>query len=492
MKKVAFYGRYSSYSQTEQSIEGQLHVCEQYAEQNELEIVCQYIDRAASGTTDKRPQFQQMISDSESGAFEGILVYKLDRFSRNRYDSAVYKKKLRDRGIRIYSATENLTDTPEGIIMEALVEGMDEYYSAELARKMKRGKEESFHKGKFLGPLAPYGYKIENHCLVIDSLTSPIVLEIFQRYANGEKHIDIVNNLNERGIPNVVGTKWRVNHTSKMLRSEIYIGKYTIKNMEGFSPCPAIISEELFNRVQERRLSALHRARKSRTEYQYLLTGKATCSICGKSVYGTSQHLGKYHYYRCVKNCFGNLPCDEIHERVCDAVREYLTDEKLDEIATAVYQEYSRKDAPASEYDILHKELKDVNRQLQNAVDAVLNGFASDSLKSTMTDLEKRKRELANLISKEVVAPPKLTFEHFRFALEILIEKANSDNMKSLVDAIVNLVVVDGDRLIICINLTDESNTPPLEQIMLSVSDVQTPNNQSKIYCVSGWLLIAA
>ena len=126
MKKVAFYGRYSSAMQTEQSIEGQLHVCEQYAAANGLEIVRQYVDRATSGKTDNRPQFQQMISDSERGLFEGILVYKLDRFARNRYDSFIYKHKLKEQGIRVISATEPLSDTPEGIIFEALIEGMDE------------------------------------------------------------------------------------------------------------------------------------------------------------------------------------------------------------------------------------------------------------------------------------------------------------------------------------------------------------------------------
>ena len=150
MKKVAFYGRYSSNSQNEQSIEGQLHVCEQYAAANDLQIVAQYVDRAISGKSDNRPQFQQMIADSSKGMFEGILLYKLDRFARNRYHSAVYKHKLRENGVRLISATEHLTDTPEGIMLEAVLEGIDEFYSAELSRKVTRGLAESFHTGYYL------------------------------------------------------------------------------------------------------------------------------------------------------------------------------------------------------------------------------------------------------------------------------------------------------------------------------------------------------
>ena len=166
MKKVVFYGRYSSVNQTEQSIEGQLHVCQKYAEQNGLEITAQYIDRAQSGKTANRKEFQRMITDSEKGMFEAVLVYKLDRFARNRFDSAMYKRQLRENGVKVISATENISDTPEGIMMEAVLEGMDEYYSAELARKLHRGMAESFRKGYFINRAAPFGYRVENHRLV--------------------------------------------------------------------------------------------------------------------------------------------------------------------------------------------------------------------------------------------------------------------------------------------------------------------------------------
>lgn len=132
-KIAVIYARYSSERQNEQSIEGQLRVINQFAEKEGYNVIDAYIDRAMTGRNDDRPSFQKMISDSSNKAFQYVLVYKLDRFSRNRYDSAVYKKKLRDNGVRVISATENISDSPEGIILESILEGYSEYYSKELA-----------------------------------------------------------------------------------------------------------------------------------------------------------------------------------------------------------------------------------------------------------------------------------------------------------------------------------------------------------------------
>ena len=146
--KAVIYARYSSDRQTEQSIEGQLRECQEFAEKEGIIIINNYIDRAISGKTDNRPAFQQMIADSSSHEFEYVIVYKLDRFARNRYDSAIYKAKLKKNGVKVLSAKENIMDSPEGIILEGLLEAMNEYYSAELSQKIKRGMRENRIKGK--------------------------------------------------------------------------------------------------------------------------------------------------------------------------------------------------------------------------------------------------------------------------------------------------------------------------------------------------------
>ena len=126
---VVIYARYSSHNQTEQSIEGQILVCNEYAKRNNYTIVGEYIDRALTGTNDNRPEFKKMIEDSNKKYFQGVLVYQLDRFARNRYDSATYKNKLKKNGVRVFSAKENISDDASGVLMESLLEGMAESYS---------------------------------------------------------------------------------------------------------------------------------------------------------------------------------------------------------------------------------------------------------------------------------------------------------------------------------------------------------------------------
>ena len=142
LKTAVIYARYSSDNQTEQSIEGQLRVCQEYAARNNIIILDTYIDRAMTGTNDNRPAYQQMIADSKHKKWDYVLVYKFDRFSRNKYETAIHKKTLKDNGIKLVSATEFLPDTPEAIIIESMFEGYAEYYSAELAVKTKRGMKE--------------------------------------------------------------------------------------------------------------------------------------------------------------------------------------------------------------------------------------------------------------------------------------------------------------------------------------------------------------
>jgi DNA invertase Pin-like site-specific DNA recombinase len=136
---LVFYGRYSDSGQSEQSIEGQRKICYEYAERNGYKIIGEYIDRALTGTSDNRPEFLRMINDSVKRQFQGVLVYQLDRFARNRYDSATYKARLKKNGVKVLSARENISDDASGVLMEAVLEGMAEYFSAELSQKVKRG-----------------------------------------------------------------------------------------------------------------------------------------------------------------------------------------------------------------------------------------------------------------------------------------------------------------------------------------------------------------
>lgn len=216
---AVIYARYSSDNQREESIEGQLRECKEYADQNGITVVRTYIDRALSAKTDSRPQFQQMIHDSATHTFEAVLVWKLDRFSRNRYDSAHYKRILKNNRVHVVSVTEPISNTPEGIMLESLLEGMAEYYSAELAEKVSRGHKENALKAKFNGGPVPLGYRIDSeHHYQIDPTTAPVVQEAFHRYAAGESIRSIIESLNARSIRNSRGNPFTKNSFQTLLK----------------------------------------------------------------------------------------------------------------------------------------------------------------------------------------------------------------------------------------------------------------------------------
>ena len=206
--KAVIYARYSSDSQREESIEGQLRECTAFAEKNGITVLRHYIDRAYSAKTDNRPEFQNMIKDSGKRLFDIVIVWKLDRFARNRYDSARYKATLKKNGMKVVSATEIISEGAEGIILESVLEGYTEYYSADLSEKVVRGMTDNALKCKFNGSTMPIGYVIdaEQH-FQIDPLTAPFVLEAFKRYDGGETISSIMNWLNEQGLTNTRGQK---------------------------------------------------------------------------------------------------------------------------------------------------------------------------------------------------------------------------------------------------------------------------------------------
>lgn len=198
---VALYLRYSSTGQSDQSIEGQLRDCRTFCKANHYRIVAIYVDRATTARKDveKRVHLMEMVADSAKQNWEYVIVWKLDRFARNRNDSAIMKMRLRKNGVKVLSATEHLTDSPESIILESVLEGMAEFFSAELSQKVTRGMRESALKCHSVGGHIPLGYKVENHKLVVDPDTAHIVQEAFSLYANGESVAAICRKFNSAG-----------------------------------------------------------------------------------------------------------------------------------------------------------------------------------------------------------------------------------------------------------------------------------------------------
>ena len=311
---AVIYARHSSDSQREESIEGQFHECTDYAERNGMTIVGSYIDRALSAKTADRPEFQQMIRDSAKGLFEIVLVWKFDRFSRDRYDSAHYKHILKKNGVKVVSAKEHISDGPKGIILESMLEGYAEFYSAELSEKIHRGQKENALKCRSNGGNVPLGYKIgSDGVLEIDPATAPLVEEIFTRYESGETIKAIADSLNERGLRTQKKRPFRVASLSVTLKNRKYIGEYKYASTVIPNGIPAIISLDLFERVQQRMAGNKRAPSRTKADTEYLLTTKLFCGDCGRLMVGESgkSHTGAMHYYYKCGNAKRKKGCDK-------------------------------------------------------------------------------------------------------------------------------------------------------------------------------------
>ena len=300
---AVIYARYSSDNQREESIEGQIRECTAYAEKNGITIVKHYIDRAISAKTDNRPEFQQMIKDSDKKLFDIVLVWKLDRFARNRYDSARYKTQLKKNGVKLMSATEIISEGPEGIILESVLEGYAEYYSADLAEKVVRGQTENILKGRCNGGRGTFGYTLDSERKFhIDPLTSPFVLESFKKYNEGSTMKEIRDWLNENGIKNPVGGAFTYNSVEHMLKNRRYIGELKFRDVVVPDAIPPIIPLELFEDVQKKIAKNKKAPARRKAEDDYLLTTKLFCGYCGALMFGESgtSRTGEVHrYYKC-------------------------------------------------------------------------------------------------------------------------------------------------------------------------------------------------
>ena len=260
---AVIYARYSSDAQREESIEGQIRDCMEYAKYNDITVVSTYIDRALSAKTDNRPNFQKMIKDSSKHIFDLIIVWKLDRFARNRYDSAYYKNALKKNGVKVVSAKESISEGAEGIILESVLEGYAEYYSVELAEKVNRGMKDNALKCMNNGTVTPMGYYVdEDQHLQIDEKKAPFVKEIFERFAQGEKMKTIIDDFKARGIGVTIRGKrgktkshenpLNYNIIRRMLTNRKYIGEYKFKDIVVENGVPAIIDIDLFEKVQKK------------------------------------------------------------------------------------------------------------------------------------------------------------------------------------------------------------------------------------------------
>lgn len=461
--KTVIYARYSSERQNEQSIEGQLRECYAYAKAHGLTVVKEYIDRAISGkAAENREAFQQMISDSDRKAFDAVLVYRTDRFARNRYDSAIYKSRLKRNGVSVLYAKEHIPDGPEGILFESLLEGMAEYYSAELSQKLRRGMRESALKCHATGGNCALGYRIgTDKRFEIDEKTAPVVKKIFGMYAEGHTCKEICDYLNSVGIRTARGNAYNKNSLTTILRNKKYIGYYICKDICVEGGVPAIVDKELFEAVQRKLEGNRKHPQKKRAKEEYLLTGKLYCGdkdvgMVGHS--GTSRNGSRYYYYKPVeKDCAQKtLRKDWIENLVVDeTVRNILQPDMMELIAEHCAA-ISAADSRPDEADTLRQQLKATEKAIGGLLSAMEQGIVTRSTKARLEELEQQRDKLEYEIEitsvKNTVMPKdEILYLLSRFVRET--DEPSEEYNKDIIEGLVYKVFSYEDRIVIVYNI---------------------------------------
>ena len=473
---VVIYARFSSLRQNETSIEAQVKECYKYCEAMHFRVIEIYEDDAKSARTADRPSFQRLINDSKKNLFKGVVCYKFDRFSRSRRDSILFKELLRQNGVKVYSVKENIGDEPSSILVESVLDGMAEYYSAELGQKVNRNMKLNAEKGYFNGGFAPLGYKVvtinlgtyEKKRLEIDPVTAKIVKEIFELRADETKIDHIIDILNHKGYKNINGKEFTRNSLQTMLKNKRYIGTNTYGDEEFPNTIHAIIDKELYDRVQKNIEKNKKGPGGAKAKEEYLLTSKIVCDCCGekmKGVSGKAKNGSIYRYYSCKnykdkKKCTRkNISKDYIENLVLNKCNQILdNDENIAFIAKQIYEickKENNKNLIIKEYE---KRIKIAKKAIENLLSAIENGDNVDLINKRISEKRKELEETEILLLKEKNKLANINEEHIRFFLHQLKNGDINDvkYRKKLINIFVNEIHVTEKDIIIVFNVSKQ------------------------------------
>jgi len=517
LSTAVIYARFSSDMQREESIEAQVRACREYAARNHIEIVGEYIDRSLSATTDRRPEFQRMVRESSNGDFTLVIVHKLDRFARNRYDSAHYKHQLKRCGVALRSVLENIDGSPESVIMESVLEGMAEYYSLNLARETEKGKRENALKGKHVGGKPPLGYDVDSdtRMLVINPHEAQAVRLIFSMYLDGFSYNQIIDTLNERGFSTKIGNQFLRNSLHAILNNPKYTGVYTYsrsaskdadgkRNSHSYKDeediirvedaLPALVSKGDFDRVQERMKDRKYKTASYRAKRTYLLSGKIQCGECGTTYVGNARfsHEGSSVFisYRC-NNRAKRPRCDgwDLNARALESMvlgelaNIVFNEDMIPELITG-YRQYlieQNKESKAIQ-DVLSQKIIAVQKDMDSIMEVIIK-TSSDALVVKLNALDAQKQELIQKLRRaqdecNITGPSveDLT-RSFNQAREMLIT-GQLPTVKALVERYVQKIIVNGNNIEVQFNLNMSSRVVSYPAGITEQKEIPQPTRQ--------------
>lgn len=423
--KAVIYARYSSHNQRDVSIEQQFEACKKFAAANDLDIIWQYADRAVSGRTDNRPQFQQMLKDAQTGKFSVVIAWKSNRMGRNMLEAMVNDSKLADYGVKCLYVEEDFADTAAGRFALRNMMNVNQFYSENMAEDVLRGMMDNAKNCKVNGKV-PLGYRrAEDGSYAIDEDAAAIVREIYQRVIDGWSVTDIMNDLNNRKIKTGRGRDWKLQSFQTLLTNEQYTGVYKFNSIRTEGGIPVIITKDQFETVQGI-LQSKKRPRGRQQSKKFLLTGKCFCGRCGAPMCaqcGTSKSGKKFDYYMCSRRRYDhacdlpNVSRDRIEKAVLNAIRdEIMNDERIEWIVQC-YDTAVKECQDDTRLNNLQTELNDVNTRLKNILSAIEAGVINDTTQSRMIELTNSRTELEREIRLETLSNNMPSSDEVRFNL---------------------------------------------------------------------------
>lgn len=494
IQNAVAYCRYSSDMQREESIEAQTRAIKEYAERNGYALQKIYADRGISGTTDQRPQFQEMVEAVRKGGIAAVIVHKYDRFARNRADSAIYRREIEKQGAKLISVLESFDDSPESVILQSVIEGYNEYYSRNLRREVMKGLKENALSCRHTGGIPCLGYDVDKETmrLVINEWEAKAVALIFRRYLEGAGYSAIIEELNGKGFRTKRGVEFGKNSLYEILRNEKYCGVYTYnvstaKNAEGKfnrhrkkseediirveDGVPAIISKDDFEKVQMKMAERKQKTASYKAKQEYLLSGKLVCGECGCSYAGNSRKANATHplyvSYRCTKKN-GQIRCknpevrrDSIEGYVLKMLADKVFDEKVLPEVIRHYNDFaaSKNTEALSIIATIKEKIFEKDKGIANVVNVVVQTGSvalTDKLKELERDKEALERSLAEKERElsELTVDEKVLKRAFRKAKKML-ETGTLINKKAIIERYVKKVMVYKDRIAVEFNVTD-------------------------------------
>lgn len=469
----AIYARYSSHAQREESIEQQINACMAKARELGVEIVETYSDKAISGKTDKRPQFQRMLRDAEKGKFKFLFAWKSNRLGRNMLNAMVTEERLNEADVKCIYAEEDFDDTAAGRFALRSMMNVNQFYIENMAEDIKRGLNDSAKECKVVGTI-PYGYKKgDDGKFAIKEEEAAIVREIYQRIAAEEMIITIAEDFNARGIPTRRGGAWGKNSFQNIIHNEKYIGVFKYSDIVIPGGMPRIIDDDLFRKVQEvcaTKKNPTNSGRRRTANGLYLLTGKLYCGKCGapmSGMSGTARNGSLRFYYICQHkrrehSCDKtNVPRDYIERAVAEAIMEnVLQDDVLDWIADMAV-EYSQQTVQNSDIGLLTEELANVEKSIQNIVKAIEAGIFSESTAARLKELEAEQRNLKGKIADAKESIVELSKDEILAGLMMFRDGDINDQkfLMTLFDTFLKAVYINDDNLKIVFSFTGDKST---------------------------------